>query len=124
MAKYIKREAALQIIDYAKQLTSEQIVRESGTYELLSDTGKACYDGIITALAMCKRLINEAVIAADVQPVKRGRWEEREGYGGWGDTYYHCSVCGSDWVLENGTPKDNEWDYCPKCGARMDGDDK
>lgn len=69
MAEYIKREAALQIIDYAKQLINEQIVRDSGAYELLSDTGKACYDGIITALAMCKRLINEAVIAADVQPL-------------------------------------------------------
>ena len=58
---------------------------------------------------------------AGVQPVKRGHWEEREGYGGWGDTYYHCSVCGSDWVFEDGTPEANEWDYCPKCGARMDG---
>ena len=56
---------------------------------------------------------------ADVQSVKRGHWEERVGYGGWGDTYYHCSVCGSDWVLEDGTPKANEWDYCPHCGADM-----
>ena len=60
----------------------------------------------------------------DVQPVKRGRWEEREGYGGWGDTYYRCSVCGNDWAFEDGTPKDAEWDYCPKCGADMRGDDK
>ena len=59
----------------------------------------------------------------DVQPVKRGRWEEREGYGGWGDTYYHCSVCGSDWVFEEGTPKANEWNFCPHCGADMRGDE-
>lgn len=71
MAEYIEREAALQIIDYAKQLTIEQIVRDSGADELLSDTGKACCGGIITALAMCKRLINEAVIAADVQPTEK-----------------------------------------------------
>ena len=112
MAKYIKREAALQVIDYAKQLTSEQIVRESGTYELLSDTGKACYDGIITALAMCKRLINEAVIAADVQPVKRGRWvySERPEFGNpYGS--YQCSEC------KHIVPyKEN---YCPNCGADM-----
>ena len=56
-------------------------------------------------------------IAADVQPVKRGKLEERIGYGGWGDTYYHCSVCGSDWVFEEGTPKANEWNFCPHCGA-------
>ena len=112
MAEYIKREAALQIIDYAKQLTSEQIVRESGAYELLSDTGKACYDGIITALAMCKRLINEAVVVADVQPVKRGEWT-------WnsepifGNPYgsYECSECGDR--------ADFKYNYCCSCGAEM-----
>ena len=61
--------------------------------------------------------------AADVQPVKRGKLEERIGYGGWGDTYYHCSVCGSDWVFEEGTPKANEWNFCPHCGADMRGDE-
>ena len=54
---------------------------------------------------------------ADAQSVKRGKLEERIGYGGWGDTYYHCSVCGSDWVFEEGTPKANEWNFCPHCGA-------
>ena len=59
----------------------------------------------------------------DAKPVKRGKLEERIGYGGWGDTYYHCSVCGSDWVFEEGTPKANEWNFCPHCGADVRGDE-
>lgn len=116
MAEYIEREAALQIIDYAKQLTSEQIVRESGTYELLSDTEKACYDGIITTLDMCKRLINEGVIAADVQPIKHGKWLHIND-----DGIIFCSDCENEayWDTDYGQQL---FDFCPYCGARMDGD--
>lgn len=59
---------------------------------------------------------------ADVQPVKHGYWEEVTDYGGWGDTHYRCSVCGEEWYLEDGKPKDNNMNFCPRCGARMDGD--
>lgn len=104
MAEYIEREAALQIIDYAKQLTIEQIVRESGEYELLSDTGKACYDGMITALVMCKRLINEAVIAADVQPIVYAHKTINVG------RRSYCSNCGKLAIME---------DFCSKCGAKV-----
>ena len=57
---------------------------------------------------------------ADVQPVKRGRWEEIEEYGGWGDTYFRCSICGDEWDLDTGTPVENGMKYCPNCGARME----
>ncbi len=59
---------------------------------------------------------------ADVQSVRHGRWEELTDYGGWGDTHYRCSVCGEEWYLEDGKPKDNNMNFCPRCGARMDGD--
>lgn len=58
--------------------------------------------------------------SADVQPVKHGKWEEIEEYGGWGDTHYRCSVCGEEWYLEDGTPQQNNMNFCPRCGARMD----
>ena len=64
----------------------------------------------------------KAMQAADVQPVKHGKWEEVTDYGGWGDTHYRCSVCGEEWYLEDGKPKDNNMNFCPRCGARMDGD--
>ena len=75
------------------------------------------------ALLCAKDLIyDQQRYVSKMQPVKRGKLEERIGYGGWGDTYYHCSVCGSDWVFEEGTPKANEWSFCPHCGADVRGD--
>jgi DNA-directed RNA polymerase subunit RPC12/RpoP len=52
-------------------------------------------------------------------PVKCGKWEEITDYSGWGDTHYRCSVCGEEWYLEDGTPKQNNMNFCPKCGADM-----
>lgn len=54
--------------------------------------------------------------AADVQPVKRGRWECI----GHDDTtyWYRCSVCGHE-EHDNMTKHDK---FCSSCGARMDGD--
>ena len=52
--------------------------------------------------------------AADVAPVRHGRWVEKEKY-----TFgimYDCSLC-ENRILDNGHP----WNYCPNCGAKMDG---
>ena len=45
--------------------------------------------------------------SADIAPVRHGRWEEC------GKTWW-CSKCGFETGLR--------WDYCPNCGARMDGE--
>lgn len=47
-------------------------------------------------------------------PVRHGKWIEQEKY-----TFgvmYDCSICG-DRILDNG----HSWNYCPNCGAIMDG---
>ena len=52
--------------------------------------------------------------AADVAPVRHGRWVEKEKY-----TFgimYDCSLC-ENRILDNGHP----WNYCPNCGAKMEG---
>ena len=49
----------------------------------------------------------------------KGEWKTVEGYDG--DEYYECSNCGETWVLSAGTPKDNNMNFCPKCGADMKG---
>lgn len=56
--------------------------------------------------------------AADVAPVRHGRWETEiitDVYGLKHDCYV-CSVCGA-------ANDDDEFDFCPNCGAKMDGGD-
>ena len=65
-----------------------------------------------------KKAINKMPkgIIADVAPVRHGRWVEKEKY-----TFgimYDCSLC-ENRILDNGHP----WNYCPNCGAKMDGGD-
>lgn len=59
---------------------------------------------------------------ADVAPVVHGKW-----IGVWGDGYangfivyeeFECSRCGCVHHAD-GEPT---WDYCPQCGARMEGE--
>lgn len=57
---------------------------------------------------------------ADVQLVKHGKWEYEDTIGGM--KHYHCTNCdnGSACIAD-----ENQvlwWEFCPRCGARMDGD--
>lgn len=61
----------------------------------------------------------EIVPAVDAAPVVHGRWMTCED--GWGDLHYQCSECGCEWFLEDGSPADNDMNYCPHCCAKMDG---
>lgn len=56
----------------------------------------------------------------DAEPVRHGHWIEQEV--GNLDTYYTCSACKEDFCLIEGEPSDNLWNYCPNCGAKMDGE--
>lgn len=58
--------------------------------------------------------------SADVHPVRHGHWETIEGWDG--DELYRCSECGAEFVLIDGTPKDNDYWFCPHCGADMRGE--
>jgi NADH pyrophosphatase NudC (nudix superfamily) len=51
--------------------------------------------------------------AADVEPVRHGRWIDENPASFW-DPLMHCSVCG-----EVNIPL-AKWRFCPMCGAKMD----
>ena len=62
-------------------------------------------------------LINNLIMkqpAADVAPVRHGRWVNES-------FYTHCSVCGNMAIYDK-YGQDVESDYCPNCGAKMDGE--
>lgn len=62
----------------------------------------------------------ESIPTADVVEVKHGRWIKK-----WHDNnligheYEECSVCG---CLISDTEKFWDCNYCPNCGARIDGE--
>lgn len=60
-------------------------------------------------------IINSAQ-TIEAEPVRHGHWIEKD----WDDGDYVCSACGHSWVTIEGTPQDNEMNYCPYCGAHMD----
>ena len=62
--------------------------------------------------------------AVDAAPVVHGRWIEYPlclGYAGtYSEDHIVCSNCKSVWnIIENDTEC---FDYCPHCGAKMDGE--
>ena len=60
--------------------------------------------------------VYESAPAADVMKVRHGRWITKNVDGSWRvDT---CSVCNKDTHYVRFAP---EYDYCPDCGAKMDG---
>ena len=53
--------------------------------------------------------------AANVAPVRHGRWINE-------NFYTHCSACGKMAIYDK-YGQEVESDYCPHCGAKMDGGD-
>ena len=52
----------------------------------------------------------------EAQLPKRGEWVCAD------DDFniWTCSICGLDFQLNEGTPKENNMAYCPSCGAKME----
>lgn len=68
--------------------------------------GEFTYDDLDEYYTPQIMAIVENIPSADVAPVRHGRWEEYE-------KIWWCSECGFETGLR--------WDYCPDCGAKMDG---
>ena len=105
MAEYIKREAAIAYIREQSeecQKAFEELGGESGIYaDAYNDLAEDFY----------------SIPAADVAPVVHGRWVHDGGRVENGIDWCHCSECGKS---DNFCARTN---YCPNCGAKMDGGD-
>ena len=60
--------------------------------------------------------------AADVRPVKPGRWiwHETPLYDGKTGYAIQCSICKEVFTETNVREKPKEYNYCPNCGAEME----
>lgn len=109
MAEYIKREDVFEQFDNG----------EADVIEMYPDG--SCDFGF--GASNIRDMIN-AIPAADVAPVRHGQWDgEGDGYADGEiviDVWY-CSKCG--YCIDDGTDDPNILpNYCPHCGAKMDGD--
>lgn len=57
--------------------------------------------------------------AADVAPVVHGRWDGEKDHGDFREV--KCTACGGILLVKWST-RLSEYNYCPNCGARMDGE--
>lgn len=99
MDEYINREEAIKI---AESCGTQNASHLGSVY-----SGSVIADYIAEYISM--------IPPADVVPVRHGRWIDKDKY-----TFgrmYDCSICGTR-ILDNG----HSWNYCPNCGAKMDGD--
>ena len=56
--------------------------------------------------------------APTVEARPSGEWIEVNDEADYDDTY-ECSECGKWFVLMYGTPEENNYNFCPNCGADM-----
>ena len=108
MTEYIEREAI-----------SEEIRK----YYYKNPPNSSYGEGFDRGLDRAQRAILDAP-AADVAPVRHGRWETMHYEGGILDctNFDKCSVCGYERVCEDENLK-TACVYCPACGAKMDKED-
>lgn len=106
MAEYITKEAAIEAFEW-------------GDADVIEDYGDGCDFGF--SRGAIKSAIS-SIPAADVAPVVHGRWErEPSSYWRWTPsgavavtrTSYRCGLCGRGTAVKS--------NYCPRCGAKMDG---
>ena len=88
---------------------TEYIERESAIEAIMSEPPDAHYPQWYAEKI-------KSIPAADVVPVRHGRWDD-------GDPY--CPICRKDKFRGLDADIWSDWkpDYCPNCGAKMDGGD-
>lgn len=58
-------------------------------------------------------------LQATVDIVRHAHWEQPS-YFDEENGVFRCSNCKEEFVLISGSPKENGYEYCPHCGAKMD----
>ena len=88
-------------------MMADEYIKRSELHGLLRS---GCYGHNINSSEV--HAVIDKIPSADVAPVKHGRWEKQ----------IQCSECG--WYFEDDVliePMLVFFNYCPNCGARMDG---
>ena len=100
--EYIEREVLVDHLENAKEILWHDISLSSIYAAKLVDIFLACV---------------KVFPAADVAPVRHGVWASEE-------TAVTCTACGRSYDTDFEIKRNviSNFDYCPNCGAKMDGD--
>lgn len=103
--------------------------------DALNAIRKVCRIGCLPSSALTRIEQRDVVILDAVQAVSTvkkadvptvdpeslrptAKWENEDDY--YGDSIiWCCSACKDRFILNDGTPEENNYKYCPSCGARM-----
>jgi hypothetical protein len=102
MSEYITKEAAIEVFEW-------------GDADVIEDYGDGCDFGF--SRGAIKSAIN-TIPAADVAPVVHGRWVSVAG-----KRDRICSRCLHNEPYKNADDDAEVFEFCPHCGAKMDGGD-
>lgn len=106
MAEYIERKALIE------KLRTMPIPKQAGSAYTWLDNYAAGVNAAILEVA--------SFPAADVSPVRHGRWDDSGKYTfPDGSTAVRCTECGCAIPIDQFVL--NNWNFCPVCGAKMDG---
>lgn len=89
------------------------LYQKKAALQLLDNTQAA--DHIMQGLKIAEDVIRHTT-AADVAPVLHGRWVVYKAPDAYHCGLVKCPFCGEEMIAES-----DEYNYCPHCGAKMDG---
>ena len=75
-------------------------------------------DGGKTVMAQAVAVLKD--LQSEEPERKKGEWLHKPNE--YDDDTYECSRCSEPWTLIVGTPKENNMNFCPNCGADMRGE--
>ena len=117
MAEYIEREAAIKCAEKSYKMWNLTMAAAEGAREI-----NKCYkmQEILKAIGETFKIVP----AADVAPVVHGKWKATGTFKVADYNYtvveQRCSACGHCSIRFKNKAESN---YCPKCGAKMDGEE-
>lgn len=113
MAEYIERTEELMLAMNAGARAIENTKRYHGAVYTKDVFSESPQEIPYLQAAKVLRETSDAT-AADVAPVVHGQWiSDGDGY----HWTYNCSIC----AWKDGYPFNERHNYCPNCGAKMDG---
>ena len=104
-----------------KMANEKRLIDANALENLIRTDAKVKTDDTEHDIGRVHGLINAADIIHHAQTVEavevvHGKWEKAEYHG-----FLRCDQCKDVYINEEWL-EDGKWNYCPNCGAKMDGD--